>query len=67
MTKSHSTKARICERAPFAMQAPIISHDDSQQDPAGQRTLYGLGFGIAGAILANMLVFIYFASFYASG
>jgi hypothetical protein len=49
MTKSHSTKARIGERAPFALQAPIISHDDSQQDPAGQRTLYVLGFGIAGA------------------
>jgi hypothetical protein len=41
----------------------MISHDDSREDPAGRRTLYVLGFGIAGAILANTLVFAYFASF----
>jgi hypothetical protein len=29
--------------------------------------LYVLGFGLAGAILSNMLVFIYFGLFYASG
>ena len=29
--------------------------------------LYVLGFGLAGAILSNTLVFIYFAMFYAPG
>jgi hypothetical protein len=61
-------KSRICERRHFTTPGPImISHDDSREDPAGRRTLYVLGFGIAGAILANTLVFAYFASFYASG
>jgi hypothetical protein len=50
------------------VKAPImISQDDARQDPMGYRVLYVLGFGLAGAILANVLVFIYFASFYASG
>ena len=39
----------------------MISQDDARQDPSGHRMLYVLGFGIAGAILSNMLVFIYFA------
>jgi len=65
--KSVPNETRISERAHFTTPAPImISHDDSPQDPTGRRTLYVLGFGIAGAILANTLVFIYFASFYAS-
>jgi hypothetical protein len=37
------------------------------KEPIGHQALYVLGFGLVGAILANMLVFIYFASFYASG
>jgi len=43
------------------------SHDHDQQDPREWRTLYVLGFGIAGAILANALLLVYFASLYASG
>ena len=31
----------------------MISQDDARQDPSGHRTLYVLGFGIAGAILSN--------------
>jgi hypothetical protein len=66
--KSESHETRICERGHFTTPAPImISHDDSREDPAGRRTLYVLGFGIAGAILANTLVFACFASFDASG
>jgi hypothetical protein len=50
------------------VKAPImISQDDARQGPLGHRVLYVLGFGLAGAILANVLVFIYFASFYAPG
>jgi hypothetical protein len=43
------------------------SHDHGQNDPSEWRTLYVLGFGIAGAILANALLFVCFASLYASG
>jgi hypothetical protein len=42
------------------------SRDDIRDDPLDGRTLYVLGFGIAGAILANASLLIYFASLYAS-
>ena len=65
--KPESNETDIPERADFTVPAPIMnSHLEPSQDPAGCRTLYVLGFGIAGAILANTLVFIYFASLYAS-
>ncbi|HEY7243139.1 MAG TPA: hypothetical protein VH678_04555 [Xanthobacteraceae bacterium] len=48
-------------------QRTAASQDEACSDPAGNRTLYVLGLGIVGAILTNGLVFIYFASFYASG
>jgi hypothetical protein len=48
-------------------QAAASSQDESCQDPAENRTLYVLGISLLGAILTNTLVFIYFASFYASG
>ena len=68
MTKFDSAETPISKRTDFAKQALIVlPHDDSRQGFAGRRTLYVLGFGIAGAILANMVVFFYFASFYASG
>jgi hypothetical protein len=43
------------------------SHDHDNNDPSEWRTLYVLGFGIAGAILADALLFVCFASLYASG
>jgi hypothetical protein len=56
------------ERAHVAAKAPImISQDDARQGPTGHQMLYVLGFGLAGAIFANTLVFIYFAWLYASG
>jgi len=58
----------VSKRAHCALEAPImISQDDTRQGPSGHRMLYVLGFGLAGAILSNTLVFIYFAMFYASG
>jgi hypothetical protein len=45
----------------------IISQDQARQGPLGTRVAYVLGFGIAGAVLANALAFIYFASAVASG
>jgi hypothetical protein len=49
--------------------APLTaaSRDDARQDALDGRTLYVLGFGIVGAILANAIPLIYFASLYASG
>jgi hypothetical protein len=63
-----SAGTHVSKRAHCASEAPImISQDGARQDPSGHRMLYVLGFGIAGAILSNMLVFTYFALFYASG
>jgi hypothetical protein len=45
----------------------MISQDDARQGSMGHQVLYVLGFGLAGAIVANALVFIYFAWLYASG
>jgi hypothetical protein len=57
--RSHSVRA-------FALQRPIIiSQDNARQGATGQQVLYVLGFGIAGAILATMTVFIYFIPFHA--
>jgi hypothetical protein len=55
------------ERAGFAAPVPISSSREDTRDHASHRMLYVLGFGIAGAIVANALVFIYFAVVYASG
>ena len=43
----------------------VCSRDDA--DPSGHRVLYVLGLGIAGAVVSNAIVFIYFASFYVPG
>jgi hypothetical protein len=65
MTKLESAEIHAPNRA-VAKTPFTISQDDARQGPIGHQALYVLGFGLAGAILANMLVFIYFASFYAS-
>lgn len=63
-----SVATRVSERAHCASEAPTLSSQDhARQDPSGHHMLYVLGFGLAGAILSNMLVFIYFAMFYTSG
>ena len=62
MTAFDIADTHTSKRARCALEAPtMISQDDARQDPSGHRMLYVLGFGIAGAILSNMLVFIYFA------
>ncbi len=66
MTKLDSAEIHTPNRT-LAKASITISQDDARQGLMGHQVLYVLGFGIAGAILANMLVFIYFASFYASG
>jgi hypothetical protein len=68
MSELNTAETNTSRQAHFDTQAPImISRDDLRQDPAGRRTLYVLGFGIAGAIITNMAIFMYFTSFYASG
>jgi hypothetical protein len=67
MTAFDAADTHASKRAHCALEAPImISQDNARQDPSGHRMLYVLGFGIAGAILSNMFVFIYFALFYES-
>ena len=46
---------------------PGPSQDERYRDPGENRTLYVLGFGVLGAILADTLVLIYLASFHTSG
>jgi hypothetical protein len=45
----------------------VTSLDERYRDPGEKRTLYVLGCGVLGAILADTLVLIYFASFYTFG
>jgi hypothetical protein len=47
--------------------AAIPSQYKTCPDPAGKWTLYVLGFGVLGAIVANTLALIYVASFYGAG
>ena len=58
---------RIAAGCALAKMPTTISQDDARQGPMGHRVLYILLFGLGGAILANLLVFIYFASFYGLG
>lgn len=68
MTTFDSPEIPSSKRDRFAARPAItISQDDARQGPMGYRVLYVLGFGIAGAILTNALVFIYFALLYVSG
>ena len=65
MSKVDLTEQRTAQSARLAVRMPIAP--DSARDTADHRVLYILGFGIAGAIVTNGLVFIYFVLFYASG
>jgi hypothetical protein len=67
MTATNLEKHEI-ERTQFVSKAPImVTHDGVLQDPLGYRVAYVLGFGLAGAILANTTLFLYFFSFHSSG
>jgi hypothetical protein len=58
MAEIHSVKTtRLSNR-----QRSATFSDDAQQDPLEGRTLYVLGLSIAGAILANGVLLIYFTS-----
>jgi hypothetical protein len=68
MSKIETIKTRGASAAGSPLQpAPVPSPDERYRDPGENRTLYVLGFGVLGAILADTLVLIYFASFYTSG
>jgi hypothetical protein len=65
--KTTATRSDSETQSPSPLQStPVPSQDEMCGDPAENRTLYVLGFGVLGAILANALVLIYFASFYTS-
>jgi hypothetical protein len=68
MTAFDSTETHISRRAHSASEVSIVtSQDGARDDPTGRRVLYILGFGIAGAMVANAIIFGYFALFYVSG
>jgi hypothetical protein len=48
-------------------QAAVPPRYTTYSDATENRTLYVLGFGVLGAILANTIVLIYVASFYGPG
>ena len=65
MSELDLTEQHAHERTGFAAPMPISISRDDTRDLADHRMLYVLGFGIAGAIVSNTLVFIYFAVVYA--
>jgi hypothetical protein len=67
MSKLDLTEQHARERAGFGARAPISASRNDTRDHPDHRVLYVLGFGIAGAIVTNAFVFIYFAAVYASG
>ena len=67
MSELDLTEQHARERVGLAARVPISVSRDDTRDPADHRILYVLGFGIAGAIVTNAFVFIYFAVVYASG
>jgi len=68
MSELESTEKHNTERAQLVVEAPIvIPQDDPHQDPTRYHVLYILGFGIAGAIVTNMTLLLYFVSLHASG
>jgi hypothetical protein len=67
MSELDLTEQHARERVGSAARVPISISRGDTRDPGDHRVLYVLGFGIAGAIVSNALVFIYFAVIYASG
>ena len=65
MSKLDLTEQHAPQRAGYAAPVPISISRGDTRDHAEHRMLYVLGFGIAGAIVTNALVFIYFALVYA--
>jgi hypothetical protein len=67
MSKIKTVKTRGASAAGSPLQpTPVPSQDEKYRDPGENRTLYVLGFGVLGAILADTLVLIYLASFHTS-
>jgi hypothetical protein len=67
MSKIKTVTTRVSGAGSPLQPTPVPSQHERYRDPGENRTLYVLGFGVLGAILADTLVLIYFASFYTSG
>ena len=67
MSELDLTEQHARQRAGFAAPGAISISRDDTRDHADHRMLYVLGFGIAGAIVTNAIVLIYFVVVYASG
>jgi len=53
-------ETNVSDQSSVTPKAPISSDYARQGDPS-QNTLYVLGFGLAGAILGNTLVLVFFS------
>jgi hypothetical protein len=61
MCEFNCARTRVSNRSHLRHQAPIeIYSDGAPQGDMAHNTLHVLGFGLAGAILANALVLVYF-------
>jgi len=67
MNKIKTVTTRVSGAGSPLQSTAVPSQDERYRDSGENRTLYVLGFGVLGAILADTLVLIYFASFYTSG
>jgi hypothetical protein len=62
------TESDLTNRSKRSITPLIVgSRDHSRPDPLDGRSLYVLGFGVAGAVLVNAILLIYFVSLYSSG
>ena len=63
-TQLHVTELYVACRPEITSAKPIvITADDARQGEGGNRMLYVLCFGVAGAIIANAIILLYFAEF----
>jgi hypothetical protein len=67
MSESETVEKHISNSVKFAAKPPIMITADETQDHAGWRTFYVLCLSIAGVIMGDMLIFIYFISFHPYG
>jgi hypothetical protein len=63
-TQLHVTELYVACRPDITPAKPIvITADDARQGEGGNRMLYVLCFGVAGAIIANAIIFLCFTEF----
>jgi hypothetical protein len=67
MTDLETTEKQISNSGQWPANPVAVSADEVRQDPAGWRTLYVLCLSLAGAIMGDVLLLIYFTSIHSYG